>query len=141
MLGEGGGAAGGRPLILYKKAVLSVSSAVSLGFAQDGPEVNVRSIRPGTFQIAVDANENGLTAAGLTNMPKGAKISVEISGDGFLKPSKWTGTTKRAYDIVASFPKSVRYDASLSQVSRPPVKKAVRRCFADPVKDFRREPC
>lgn len=66
--------------------------------------------------IAVYGDENGLIAAELTNVPKGAKISVEMSGDGFLKPSKWKGTMKRAYDIVHIFPKAVWDYAALHQV-------------------------
>jgi hypothetical protein len=133
-----------------KKVLLSLFSAVSLGFAQDAPEVNVWSYTgPDLFtsmiiatatmdwngddqiaedkkgpddpklkkdEIAVYGDENGLLAAELTNVPKGAKVSVEMSGDGFLKPSKWTGTMKRAYDMVHIFPKAVWDYASLQQV-------------------------
>jgi hypothetical protein len=133
-----------------KKVLLSLFSAVSLGFAQDAPEVDVWSytgrdlftsmiIATATMDwngdeqlaedkktpddpklkkddIAVYGDENGLIAAELTNVPKGAKISVEMSGDGFLKPSKWKGTMKRAYDIVHIFPKAVWDYAALHQV-------------------------
>lgn len=138
------------PSFPMKKVLLSLFSAVSLGFAQDAPEVNVWSYTgPDLFtsmiiatatmdwngddqiaedkkgpddpklkkdEIAVYGDENGLLAAELTNVPKGAKVSVEMSGDGFLKPSKWTGTMKRAYDMVHIFPKAVWDYASLQQV-------------------------
>lgn len=58
-------------------------------------------------EIAIYGDENGLIAAELTQVPKGAKITVEMSGEGFLKPSKWSGTTRRAHDVVHIFPKAV----------------------------------
>ena len=72
-------------------------------------------------EVAVYGDENGLIAAEIENVPAGAKVSVEMSGDGFLKPSKWTGTIKKAHDLCRVFPKAVwDYDALHHVVQQRP---------------------
>lgn len=46
----------------------------------------------GKHDLPIYGDENGWLAVNLTDVPRGAKVSVEIAIDGFLKPSRWTGT-------------------------------------------------
>lgn len=56
---------------------------------------------------AVYGDENGLLAAEVENVPEGAQIAVEMSGEGFLKPSRWQGKVKKGHHSVRVFPKAV----------------------------------
>ena len=51
-------------------------------------------------------------------MPKGAKIKVEIAGDGWLKPSRTQVTVKQAEDEVIVLPKAVFDSDALHQVKQ-----------------------
>jgi hypothetical protein len=57
-------------------------------------------------EVATYGDENGWIAAALTEVPKKAKVTVEISIDGFLKPSKWEGEIKEVREFVHIFPKA-----------------------------------
>lgn len=54
-------------------------------------------------------DENGWLGVILYDVPKGMEISVEISSDGWLKPSKFETVTERRYKDVIVIPKA-RYD-------------------------------
>ena len=74
--------------------------------------------------IPVYGDENGWLAVTLTGLPKGAVVEVQISIDGFLKPSKWKGkVTKVTREGEARiFPKAVwDYDALLKARQQRPV--------------------
>lgn len=78
-------------------------------------------------QIAVYGDENGWLAAELENVPAGAKVSVEIEGEGFLKPSRWRGVIKKGHDICHVFPKAVwNYDALHKVIEQRPATVTVR---------------
>jgi hypothetical protein len=64
-------------------------------------------------EVPLYGDENGWLAVELYDLPPRAEVRVEISIDGFLKPSVWEGTLKRAHtDEVRIFPKGVwDYDA------------------------------
>ena len=74
--------------------------------------------------IPIYGDENGWLAVDLIGLPKGAQVVVEISVDGFLKPSKWKGKiTKVTREGEARiFPKAVwDYDALLKVRQQRPV--------------------
>jgi hypothetical protein len=69
-------------------------------------------------------DENGWIAVEMAGLPKGAKVKVEISIDGFMKPSKWQGTvTKTTKDGTALiYPKAAwDYEALLKVRQQRPV--------------------
>jgi hypothetical protein len=58
-------------------------------------------------EVPLYGDENGWLAVVLFEVPAKARVRVEISIDGFLKPSVWEGEIKRAHDEVRVFPKGV----------------------------------
>jgi len=60
-------------------------------------------------EIPLFGDENGSIGVELENIPEGAEILVEISGDGFLKKSKWEGESDDDFDVVHIYPKA-RWD-------------------------------
>ncbi|MBL9134032.1 MAG: hypothetical protein JNG86_22660 [Verrucomicrobiaceae bacterium] len=69
-------------------------------------------------EVAIYGDENGIIAAELDQVPAGAQVSVEIAGEGFLKPSKWSGVIKKGHDFCRVFPKAVWDYAALHQVTQ-----------------------
>ncbi|MCB1243717.1 MAG: hypothetical protein KDN04_13355 [Verrucomicrobiae bacterium] len=66
----------------------------------------------GKGDVPIYGDENGWMAVSLFDVPAKAKVTVEISIDGYLKPSVWTGSIKKASDEVRIFPKCLwDYDA------------------------------
>lgn len=60
-------------------------------------------------EIPLFGDENGSIGVQIENVPEGAKITVEISGAGFLKMSKWEGESDDDYDVIHVYPKA-RWD-------------------------------
>jgi len=60
-------------------------------------------------EIPLFGDENGSVGVQLENVAAGSKIVVEITGDGFLKKSKWEGEIDADYDVVHIYPKA-RWD-------------------------------
>jgi len=46
-------------------------------------------------EVPIYGDENGWLAVEMTGVPKGAAVVVEISVDGFMRPSKWKGTVSK----------------------------------------------
>lgn len=46
-------------------------------------------------EVPIYGDENGWLAVEMTGLPKGALVEVEISVDGFMKPSKWKGKVNK----------------------------------------------
>ena len=61
-------------------------------------------------------DENGWLAVALFDVEAKSEVRVEISVEGFMKPSVWEGTIKRAHEEVRIFPKAVWDYAALLQV-------------------------
>jgi len=61
-------------------------------------------------------DKNGWVGAKVFDVPKGAKIKVEVSGDGWLKPSRTEVTVKAAEPDVIVMPKCVWDFEALHQV-------------------------
>ncbi|MFN0078096.1 MAG: hypothetical protein ACKVY0_16695 [Prosthecobacter sp.] len=69
-------------------------------------------------EVPIFGDENSWLGVELSGLPKGAQVEVEISVDGFMKPSKWKGTiTKKTPDGEALiFPKAAWDYAALLKV-------------------------
>tara|TARA_R110002096_G_scaffold52142_13_gene136038 strand:+ start:1741 stop:3012 length:1272 start_codon:yes stop_codon:yes gene_type:complete len=97
---------------LYPSAIISTATVDWNGDKELAEDKNNLRKKIPKDQVALFGDENGWLGVDLTNLPKGATIEVEISIDGFLRPSKWKGKTKRAYADARIFPKaSWDYDA------------------------------
>lgn len=84
---------------------------------EDDPKLRKRD-------IPIYGDENGWLAVELLGVPRGALVEVEISIDGFMKPSKWKGkVTKVSRDGEARiFPKAAwDYEALLRVRQQRPV--------------------
>lgn len=63
-------------------------------------------------EVAIYGDENGWLAVEIYDVPPKAEVRVEISADGFLKPSVWQGTLKKGHATARIFPKGIwEYDA------------------------------
>ena len=60
-------------------------------------------------EVPLFGDENGSIGVQIEDVPEGAKITVEISGAGFLKMSKWEGESDDDYDVIHVYPKA-RWD-------------------------------
>lgn len=58
-------------------------------------------------EIPVLGDKNGWVGARVLAVPKGAKIKVEVAGDGWLKPSRTEVTVDKAAEEVVVIPKNV----------------------------------
>lgn len=68
-------------------------------------------------EVPLYGDENGWLAVALYDLPPKAEVRVEISVDGFMKPSVWKGTLKKAHtEEVRIFPKAVWDYAALHTV-------------------------
>lgn len=85
--------------------------------SEDDPKLRKRD-------VPIYGDENGWLAIDFSGLTKGAQVSVEISVDGFLKPSKWQGkVTKVTKEGEARiFPKAAwDYEALLKVRQQRPV--------------------
>jgi hypothetical protein len=63
-------------------------------------------------EVAIYGDENGWLAVELFDLPPKAEVRVEISVDGFMKPSIWEGVIKKGNANARVFPKGIwQYDA------------------------------
>ncbi len=62
-------------------------------------------------------DQDGWLGVALSDVPAGAKVTVEVSVDGFMKPSKWTGTVEEAYPVAQVFPRA-KWDFAALQTVR-----------------------
>jgi hypothetical protein len=58
-------------------------------------------------EIAIYGDENGWLAVEVFDLPPKAEVRVEISVDGFMKPSVWEGVLKKAHTTARIFPKGI----------------------------------
>jgi hypothetical protein len=59
-------------------------------------------------EVPIYGDENGWLAVALYDLPARAEVRVEISADGYLKPSVWEGMVKKAHtEEVRIFPRGV----------------------------------
>jgi len=68
--------------------------------------------------IPIYGDENGWLAVDLGGLPKGANVEVEISVDGYMKPSKWKGRIRKTTEDgeVRVFPKGLWDYSALMRV-------------------------
>ncbi len=72
-------------------------------------------------ETPICGDENGLVGVEIENVAAGSKISVEMVGDGFLKPSTWEGESDDDYDSVEIYPQAIwDYDALRRCVQQKP---------------------
>ncbi|HUP78609.1 MAG TPA: hypothetical protein VM260_08565 [Pirellula sp.] len=57
-------------------------------------------------ETPIFGDENGSIGIELRDVPDGAKIEVEMIGEGFLKKSKWKGEIDEEYEVLQVFPKA-----------------------------------
>jgi hypothetical protein len=75
---------------------------------EDAPEVE-------EGDLPVYGDENGWIGVDLSDLPDEASVTVEISAEGVLKPSKWSGTIKAGQTEVRIIPKAAwQYPALLA---------------------------
>jgi hypothetical protein len=67
-------------------------------------------------EIAIYGDENGWLAVEVSDLPPKAEVRVEISVDGFMKPSVWEGVLKKAHTTARIFPKGIWDYAALHTV-------------------------
>ena len=74
-------------------------------------------------ETTVLGDANGWVGALLYNVPEGAKIKVEVSGEGWLKPSRSEVTAEEAMEQVIVMPKGIYDFAALGKIrqQRPAV--------------------
>ena len=88
----------------------------------------------GDDEIALFGDENGSVGVQLENIPEGAKIIVEITGDGYLKKSKWEGESDADYEIMHVYPKARwDYDALRKCVQQKPANLKIKVTIDDEV--------
>lgn len=76
--------------------------------AQDQPD----SAEPEEGEVPLYGDENGWIGVDLDELPEKAKVEVELAIEGYLKPSRWSGTIKPGQTSVRIVPKAVwNYDA------------------------------
>lgn len=84
--------------------------------------------------IPLFGDENGSVGIELENVSEGAKITVEISGDGFLKKSKWEGEIDDDYEVIHIYPKALwDYDALRRCVQQKPANLRIKVTIDDEV--------
>jgi hypothetical protein len=73
-------------------------------------------------EVATYGDENGWLAASLSEVPAKSKVSVEMSIEGYLKPSKWEGVVTKTRENVHIFPKAIwDYEALRQNREEKPV--------------------
>lgn len=62
-------------------------------------------------QVPIYGDENGWLGVNMEGLQNGAKVSIEITADGFMKPSKWQGTiTTLGQDGRANISPKIMWD-------------------------------
>ena len=67
-------------------------------------------------EIPIFGDENGWLAVALYDVAAGSEVTVEIEVEGYMKPSKWTGTIERNFKEARIFPKGKWDYTALGQV-------------------------
>lgn len=110
---------------LYPSAIVSTATVDWNGDDQEAEDKKTADDpKPKKKDIPIYGDENGWLAVDLAGLPKNAEVEVTISIDGFLKPSTWKGTVKRATrdGEARIFPKALwDYDALLKVRQQRPV--------------------
>ena len=84
--------------------------------------------------IPLFGDENGSIGVQIENVSEGASIIVEISGDGFLKKSKWEGQIDDDYEVIHIYPKALwDYDALRRCVQQKPANLKIKVTLDDEV--------
>jgi hypothetical protein len=99
---------------LFPSAIISTATVDWNGDEQSAEDKKVPGDpKLGKDELPLYGDENGWLAVALYDLPPRAEVRVEISVDGYMKPSVWTGTVKKAHTAeVRIFPKGVwDYDA------------------------------
>ncbi|MCE9518124.1 MAG: hypothetical protein K8R87_00925 [Verrucomicrobia bacterium] len=93
---------------IYPSAIIATATVDWNAGRDDEPEADADK----SEQMTWLGDKNGWVGAKVMNVPKGTKIKVEVSGDGWLKPSKTEVTVAKDEDEVLVMPKGVfDYDA------------------------------
>jgi hypothetical protein len=79
---------------LFPSAIISTATVDWGEFADAEDEEGAEEEESGDVPVLGDTN--GWIGVSLTDVPKGAEIKVEMSGDGWMKPSKFTGKAVNA---------------------------------------------
>jgi hypothetical protein len=66
---------------------------------EDDPELEAE-------EIPIFGDENGWLGVVLCDIAEGSTVTVEISVDGFMKPSKWTGVIEDEYEEIRIIPQA-----------------------------------
>lgn len=74
---------------LFPSAIIATATIDWAAVIED--EEGEAELEEGEEEIPLLGDINGWFGVSLANVPKGATLSVEISGDGWLKPSKFSG--------------------------------------------------
>lgn len=98
---------------LFPSAIISTATVDWNGdeqTAEDKKTADDPKLKKGETPLYGD--ENGWLGVQLLDAPKGAKVEVKVSVDGFMKPSKWTGVITKAAPEALILPKAKwDYDA------------------------------
>ncbi len=104
---------------IFPSAIVSTATVDWNGDEQDAEDKKTEDdAKLKKKDLPIYGDENGWLAVDLTGLPKGAKVEVEISVDGYLKPSKWKGTVTKVTKAGEAriFPKAVWDYAALLKV-------------------------
>jgi hypothetical protein len=66
---------------------------------EDDPELEAE-------EIPIFGDENGWLGVVLCDIAEGSTVTVEVSVDGFMKPSKWTGVIEDEYEEIRIIPQA-----------------------------------
>jgi hypothetical protein len=77
------------------------------GDAGEDAEEDADAAEPDPAEVPILGDLNGWIGARLFNVPEGAKIKVEVSSEGWMKPSRIEVTVDEAHDEIIIFPKGV----------------------------------
>ncbi len=77
------------------------------GDSEEDAEEDADADEPDPAEVPVLGDLNGWIGARLFDVPEGAKIKVEVSSEGWMKPSRTEVTVDEAHDEIIIFPKGV----------------------------------
>jgi hypothetical protein len=93
---------------LFPSAVISTATVDWNGDEQTAEDKKVQGDpKLKKDEVAVYGDENGWLAVEVFDLPPKAEVRVEISVDGFMKPSVWKGVLKKGHTTARIFPKGV----------------------------------
>lgn len=111
---------------LFPSAIVSTATVDWNGEDENAEDLKNGKAGPkgGKNDLPLYGDENGWLAVDLSGVTKGTMVEVEISIDGYLKPSRWKGVVKKVTRAGEAriFPKAAwDYDALLKAHQQRPV--------------------